>query len=78
MALPLLTLKGIRNSMGMTQAEMAARIGMSTSVYCQKEKGKKKFTINEMFAILDVVREQFPTISMEALFSCPLIKQSAL
>lgn len=76
MTLPLRTLRAYRVLLGMTQSDMAKRIGISLSNYCYKEKGKMEFTIKEMFKILDIIRVEYPAVSMEALFSCPLIHQN--
>ena len=47
-----MTWKDVREKIGLTQAEMAERLNMSSQSYCQKENYLRKFAVNEAIAVL--------------------------
>ncbi len=55
-------LKGKRTEMGISQSEMAKKIGIETSSYNAKELGKRSFTIKEILLILNVLQCKFEDI----------------
>lgn len=55
-------IKGIRNLRGLTQEEVAKRIGMASRTFCKKECNPETFTVGEikrLAEILDVEEEIF-------------------
>lgn len=50
---PLYKLRALRAEHGLTQAKMAKIIGISEPTYCQKEIGKREFTLKECKIISD-------------------------
>ena len=48
-------LKGARVEKGLTQEDMAKRIGISTYSYLMKENGKRDFTLTEMKKICEIL-----------------------
>lgn len=45
------TWRDIRESMNLTQADMARKLGMSRQLYQMKESGKRQFKLDEAIAI---------------------------
>lgn len=46
-----MTWKEVREKIGLTQAEMASRLGITSQNYCQKENYQRKFDAREVIAI---------------------------
>ena len=61
-------LKSYRALLGINQTEMAKRIGISSTTYNLKETGKRKFFQDEMIAIISVVREVDPKVTLDDIF----------
>lgn len=55
-------LKGARVEKGLTQEDMAERIGISTYSYLMKENGKRDFTLNEMKKICEILGKELSEI----------------
>lgn len=55
-------LKGIRVEKGLTQEDMAKRIGISTYSYLMKENGKRDFTLTEMKKICEILGTELSEI----------------
>ena len=55
-------LKGARVEKGLTQEDMAERIGISTYSYLMKENGKRDFTLTEMKKICDILDKELSEI----------------
>lgn len=51
-------LKGARVEKGLTQEDMAERIGISTYSYLMKENGKRDFTLTEMKKICEILDKE--------------------
>lgn len=47
-------IKAIRVKLGLTQQDMAKKLGMSKSAYCSKENNKRRFTIEEAYKISEI------------------------
>lgn len=45
----------LRKEQGITQKELADKLGISETAYRQKEKGKRAFRSDEMFIIADIL-----------------------
>lgn len=58
-----INLKRKREEMGFTQEYMASKLGFKTkSAYCMKEKGIRKFTIEEAKIISNILKEKIDDI----------------
>jgi len=55
-------LKGARVEKGLTQKDMAERIGISTYSYLMKENGKRDFTLTEMKKICEILNKELSEI----------------
>ncbi len=55
-------LKGARVEKGLTQEDMAERIGISTYSYLMKENGKRDFTLTEMKKICEILNKELSEI----------------
>ena len=55
-------LKGARVEKGLTQEDMAERIGISTFSYLMKENGKRDFTLTEMKKICEILGKELSEI----------------
>jgi len=55
-------LKGARVEKGLTQEDMAERIGISTYSYLMKENGKRDFTLTEMKKICKILGKELSEI----------------
>lgn len=53
---------------GLTQAEMAKKIGISEGTYRNKENGKARFKDNEMEIFYKLVQEINPSVDVSAIF----------
>ena len=62
-----------RRYLGITQKEMAKRIGIGRSTFHLKEKGKLDFTQTEILKITKEIRKTFPDITVEELFFNDLV-----
>ena len=63
------TLLGYRAMLGLNQKQLASKIGMSASNYSKKESDKIKFRIDEMIKIIDIIKKEFPNVTMEHIFN---------
>ncbi|SCI10905.1 Helix-turn-helix [uncultured Clostridium sp.] len=58
-------LKSERVKQELTQKQVADKLGLSTGAYCDKENGKRKFTVREALLLEDIfsfnIREIFLT-----------------
>ena len=52
----------LRKEKGLTQKEMAQKLGISETAYRQKEKGQRAFKSNEMFIIADILEKDIGEI----------------
>ena len=52
----------LRKEKGITQKEMAQKLGISETAYRQKEKGQRAFKSNEMFIIADILEKDIGEI----------------
>ncbi len=55
-------LKGARVEKGLTQEDMAEKIGISTYSYLMKENGKRDFTLTEMKKICEILDKELSEI----------------
>ena len=55
-------LKGARVEKGLTQEDMAERIGISAYSYLMKENGKRDFTLTEMKKICEILNKDLSEI----------------
>lgn len=55
-------LKGARVEKGLTQEDMAEKIGISTYSYLMKENGKRDFTLSEMKKICEILGKELSEI----------------
>lgn len=61
----LMKLKAKRVEKGLTQTEMAKRIGMAIATYNHKENGSATFSFNEILKILDILDCKFEDIFLQ-------------
>ena len=52
----------LRKEKGITQKELAQKIGISETAYRQKEKGQRAFKLDEMFIIADILEKDIGEI----------------
>lgn len=52
----------LRKEKGMTQKQLAKKLGISETAYRQKEKGQRAFKSDEMFIIADVLEKDISEI----------------
>ena len=52
----------LRKEKGLTQKEMAQKLGISETAYRQKEKGQRAFKSDEMFIIADILEKDIGEI----------------
>lgn len=52
----------LRKEKGITQKELAQKLGISETAYRQKEKGKRAFKSDEMFIIADILEKDIGEI----------------
>ena len=60
--------KGYRNMLGLSQKEMANKLGISMNAYRNKENGKVEFRDNEKIVIKEMILPLFPQVSLEEIF----------
>lgn len=61
----LLKLKAKRVEKGMTQTDMAKRIGIAVATYNHKENGSATFSFNEILKILNILECKFEDIFLQ-------------
>ena len=52
----------LRKEKGMTQKQLAGKLGISETAYRQKEKGQRAFKSDEMFIIADILEKDISEI----------------
>lgn len=52
----------LRKEQGITQKELADKLGISETAYRQKEKGQRAFRSDEMFIIADILNKDIGEI----------------
>lgn len=57
-----------RKLIGVSQADMAKKLGISLTSYNKKENGRREFTQSEMIEITKIFQEKLPDITMDAIF----------
>lgn len=67
-------IKNIRKSRNITQREMADKLDISESFYCQIEGGQRRLTINHAIKISEVLEETLDSIFL----SCNLAKEKGI
>ena len=63
------TLLGYRTMLGLNQSQLAIKIGMTSSNYSKRESGNREFRSSEMFKIMKVINDEFPSMTMEQIFA---------
>lgn len=61
-------IRGYRAMLGMTQAEMGLKLGISKQSYHFKETGKRAFTDYEKMKFKKLLTPLFPNITLEDIF----------
>ena len=61
-------IKVYRESLGLTQKEMAQKIGISKQSYWNKENGRRKFNDKEKKIIRDIIRDYVPNVTIDRIF----------
>ncbi|AMB94409.1 helix-turn-helix transcriptional regulator [Aerococcus sanguinicola] len=61
-------LKGYRNALGMTQADMASELGISRQSYYMKEKGRVAFTDKEKIIVLSLFHKIDEKLTIDQIF----------
>lgn len=59
---------GYRKMFGITQKELAEKIGVMPATLCNKEKGKRLFSQAEMISILEIFKEFDQSITLDKIF----------
>lgn len=52
----------LRKEAGLSQQDMANKLGLSVTSYGEKERGQKNFTLDEMFRLRDFFRKPLEEI----------------
>lgn len=60
-------IKGYRVMLGLTQEEMAKKLGVTLRTYFDKENGIRPFTIDELIKIKDLCNKNAITVSLDDL-----------
>ncbi|MEB3643231.1 MULTISPECIES: helix-turn-helix transcriptional regulator [Streptococcus] len=60
--------RGYRNMLGLTQAQLGDRLGMTKQTYHNKEVGKNAFTDEEKRNFKELLLPQFPDITIDDIF----------
>lgn len=55
----------LRKEKGITQKELAQKLGISETAYRQKEKGQRAFKSDEMFMIADILEKDIGEIFLD-------------
>ncbi|MFW6002152.1 MAG: helix-turn-helix transcriptional regulator [archaeon] len=66
-------LYNLRKIKGITQAEMAQKLGLSTTSYGDKERGKTEFKLSEIKKILKILDVDFEMVFGESVFPYEII-----
>lgn len=61
----LLNLRAERVRQGLTQEDMANKIGIAEATYCRKEKGNAYFSFKEVLKILEILNCKFEDIFLQ-------------
>ena len=61
-------IKHYRKILGLTQGEMARKIGISEQSYWNKENGRRVFNDREKLIVRDVLKQFFPDITVDDIF----------
>lgn len=64
----IMIIAGYRKMTGLTQREMADKIGISEGTYRNKEKGKASFKDNEMKVFYELVKKTNPSVDFQEIF----------
>lgn len=56
----------LRKEKGITQKELAQKLGISETTYRQKEKGQRAFKSDEMFIIADILEKDIGEIFLDS------------
>lgn len=64
----ILKVKGYRNMLNLSQKEVADMLGLSKQSFSLKERGKVKFTIDEMKTLKNLFSSINPHITIEDIF----------
>ena len=64
----ILKVKGFRNMLNLSQKEVADMLGLSKQSFSLKERGKVKFTIDEMKTLKNLFSSINPHITIEDIF----------
>ena len=67
---------GYRTMLGLTQQDLANKLGISRQAYSLKEKGKTSFSDSEKILIRDLVSEVVPNISIDSIFFNGLVRNA--
>lgn len=59
---------GYRKMLGLTQKQMAEKLGISENQYRSKEKGKFDFSSSEMKKFYELVKNELKNIKIEDIF----------
>lgn len=59
---------GYRKMIGLTQTEMAEKLGISEATYRAKEKGRSHFTNQEILIFIELIKESDPFITFDDIF----------
>ena len=61
-------IKGYRYMLGLSQEEMAVKLGMSKKTYIKRERGAMQFKDNEKLKFKKLLVDIFPNITIEQIF----------
>lgn len=67
---------GYRTMLGLTQQDLANKLGISRQAYSLKEKGRTPFSDSEKILIRDLVSEVVPNISIDSIFFNGLVRNA--
>lgn len=59
---------GYRKMFGITQKELAEKIGVMPATLCNKETGKRLFSQAEMISILEIFKEFDRSVTLDKIF----------
>ena len=60
--------KGYRTMLGLTQEEMAKKLGISVVAYRLKENEEREFTRKEMIMFVDVIKSYDSSVTLDSIF----------
>ena len=61
-------IRGYRNMLGLNQAQMGAKLGITKQAYQRKEVGRAAFSDQEQITFKKLLLPLFPDISLENIF----------